>query len=103
MIDYLPLGSIVLLKNGLQKTLIISRAINVKNGDKDFFFDYGGVPYPEGLISDQMVYFNADKVNKVIFRGYSDIEDENITDTINAYLKEHPNILRGDPENWENS
>ena len=43
MIDYLPLGSIVLLKNGVQKALIISRAINVRNGDKDFFFDYGGL------------------------------------------------------------
>ena len=77
MIDYLPLGSIVLLKNGVQKVLVISRAINVRNGENDFFFDYGGVAYPEGLIGDQMVYFNADKINKVVFKGYSDIDDEN--------------------------
>ncbi len=100
MIDYLPLGSIVLLKNGVQKALIISRAINVRNGDKDFFFDYGGVAYPEGLIGDQMVYFNADKINKVVFRGYSDVDDENMVDTINDYLVAHPDIVRGDPDNW---
>lgn len=100
MVKYLPLGSIVLLKGGLQKILIISRALNVKNGGKEYFFDYGGVAYPEGLVGDEMAYFNADKINKVIFEGYSDVEDENIIDTINTYLKENPNIVKGDPGSW---
>ena len=100
MVKYLPLGSIVLLKDGLQKLLIISRAINVRNGDQEYFFDYGGVGYPEGLIGDEMAYFNHDKINKVIFEGYSDVEDENIIDSFNTYLKENPNIVKGDPETW---
>ena len=100
MNTYLPLGSIVLLKGGVQKVLIIARAINVRNGGKEFFFDYGGVPYPEGLVSDQMAYFNADKINKVVFEGYSDVEDDNMVDTIRNYLSENPNLLRGDPASW---
>lgn len=98
--EYLPLGSIVLLKNGTKKLLIIARAINVNNNNTNYFFDYGAVAYPEGLIGDEMAYFNADKINKVIFTGYNDAENENMVDTINSYLSENSDIQRGDPENW---
>ncbi len=97
---YLPLGSIVLLKGGAQKVLIIARALNVRNGDKTFFFDYGGVPYPEGLVSDQIAYFNKDSVGRVVFEGFRDADDENMVDNINAYLAANPDIVKGDPKNW---
>ena len=97
---YIPLGSIVILQGGVQKLLVISRALNVRNGDKTFFFDYGAVPYPEGLVSDKMVYFNADSINKVVFEGYSDAEDEAMVDNIYRYLEQNPNIIRGNPEKW---
>ena len=48
-IDYLPLGSIVILKGGVQKVVIIARglvtAVTVPAG----FFDYGGCLYRESL------------------------------------------------------
>lgn len=69
MTEFLPLGSIVLLKGGMQKILIIARALKVRNGNEEYFFDYGGVTYPEGLVGDQMAYFNADKINEVVFEG----------------------------------
>ena len=99
--DILPLGSIVILKNGVQKLLIIARAINVKNNNKQYFFDYGAVAYPDGLIGDQMAYFNADSVNKVVFEGYSDEADESMKDMIRQFTDSHPDILRGDPASWE--
>ena len=98
--DYLPLGSIVFLKGGVQKMLIISRALNVRNGDKTFFFDYGAVPYPEGLVSDKMAYFNKESVGRVVFEGYTDADDANMVDNIRAYLAANPGIVRGDPQNW---
>ena len=101
MIEYLPLGSIVLLKGGMQKILIISRAIKVRNGSEEFFFDYGGVTYPEGLVGDQMAYFNADKINKVVFEGFNDIDNENMVENINQFLTENPGLKRGDPASWE--
>ena len=72
MTEFLPLGSIVLLKGGIQKILIISRALKVRNGNEEYFFDYGGVTYPEGLVGDQMAYFNADKIYllKQLFKYY---------------------------------
>ena len=99
-IEYIPLGSVVLLKDTTQKLLIIARAINVKNGDKTYFFDYGGVLYPEGLTGDHMAYFNHDAVNKIVFSGYDDIENQNVVDTINDFLEANPDIEKGDPKNW---
>lgn len=101
MKQYLPLGSIVHLKGGVQKILITSRALNVKNNGDVFFFDYGGVPYPDGLVGDQMAYFNADKISKVVFEGYRDVDDENMVANINAYLEANPDIKYGDPAKWQ--
>ena len=99
-IEYLPLGSIVLLKGGLQKLMIISRAVNVQNNDMIYFFDYAAVAYPDGLISDQLAYFNMEMISRVVFRGYSDIDDDNAVDNINMYIKDHPEIIKGSAEDW---
>ena len=48
-IDYIPLGSVVYLKGGIKKLLVVARAIMAANGGKQYFFDYGGVLYPEGI------------------------------------------------------
>lgn len=100
MTEYLPLGSVVLLKGGMQKIIIISRALKVRNGTDEYFFDYGGVTYPEGLVGDQMAYFNADKISKVVFAGYSDIDNENMVDNINQFITDNPNLKRGNAEIW---
>lgn len=98
--SYLPLGSVVLLKGGTQKLLVIARAIRVKNGDKLLFFDYGGVPYPQGLVNDRMAYFNADGISRVVFEGYRDVDDANMVDNILQYLEENPDIEKGDASGW---
>lgn len=100
--NYLPLGSVVLLNGATKKLMIIARALNVKNDGKTYFFDYGAVAYPEGLTGDQMAYFNHDNISKVIFNGYHDVEDENMVETIQRYLENTPNMLRGNAETWKN-
>ena len=100
-IDYIPLGSVVYLKGGIKKLLIVARAINVENDGKQYFFDYGGVLYPEGVSGDQMAYFNHDDVTSVFFRGCDDAESQAVTDAINRYVEEHPDLLRGSVQNWK--
>lgn len=100
-IEYVPLGSVVLLKDTNQKLLVIARAINVKNGDKTYFFDYGAVLYPDGLTGDRMAYFNHDGISKVVFEGFNDVENQNVVDTINRFKEANPDLLMGDPKNWE--
>ena len=101
MNEYLPLGSIVLLKGGLQKVIIIGRAITVNNQGQTVYFDYGGVPYPDGLTGDQMAYFNGDQIGTVVFEGYRDVEDEHIIENIKAYKEAHPEIKKADPKAWQ--
>ena len=100
-IDYIPLGSVVYLKGGVKKVLVVARAIQVPNNGKQYFFDYGGVLYPEGITGDQMAYFNHDDVSSVFFRGCDDEENKGMTEAINKFVETPPNILRGDVEKWK--
>lgn len=94
-IDYLPLGSVVLLHGGIQKLLIIARGINTKQGDQTGFFDYGAVLYPEGLTGDRMAYFNHDAVSNVVFYGYDDEDSKICANNINDYLATNPHVRHG--------
>lgn len=99
-IDYVPLGSVVYLKGGIKKLLVVARAIQVPKNGKNYYFDYGGVLYPEGITGDQMAYFNHEDISTVFFRGCDDGENKGMTDTINRYVESHPDLLRGNAENW---
>lgn len=99
--EILPLGSIVFLKGGTKKVMIIARTLNLNHNGQKALFDYAAVPYPEGLTGDQLAYFNADKVSKIIFEGYHDVEDENMVETIQEYLEAHPDLPRIDPADWK--
>ena len=93
-VNFLPLGSVVLLNRGVRKLIIVARGIRSKEGDDDVFYDYGGLIYPHGLISDQMAYFNNDSIEKVFFEGYRDSEDETLVRGLNKYIEDHPELKR---------
>ncbi|SEQ34424.1 hypothetical protein SAMN02910369_01610 [Lachnospiraceae bacterium NE2001] len=100
-INYVPLGSIVLLNGGIQKLLVTSRGLVVNNKGNELFFDYAGVPYPEGLIGEKIFYFNHENIAKVVFTGYSDDDNDVTVNNINNYIENHPELVRGDVDNWE--
>lgn len=75
--DLLPIGSIVLLKNGEKRLMItgIMQGEIVGLFRKIKTYDYIGVIYPEGYIDDTMRYlFNHDDIVNVLFRGFEDEE-----------------------------
>lgn len=95
-IAYLPLGSIVILRGGVKKMMIISRGLAAKINGTEKFFDYGGVYYPEGLSGDEIAYFNHDGVIKVVFEGFSDEDNQIMVDAINEF-REKRGLEQGDP------
>lgn len=101
-IKYLPLGSVVLLKGATQKLVIVGRGLQVHSDEanRDYFFDYAGVAYPQGLTGDEALYFNIDMIAKVFHEGYSDDDDKTIVGAINAYLEDHPDTVRGNADAW---
>lgn len=72
--DLLPIGSIVLLKDG-EKRLMISGIMQSDTGDNEKNYDYMGVLYPEGHIGAGFQYlFNHEDINEIIFYGFEDSE-----------------------------
>ena len=70
----LPIGSIVLLKDG-EKRLMISGIMQTDTGGTQKNYDYMGVLYPEGHIGEGFQYlFNHEDINEIIFRGFEDAE-----------------------------
>lgn len=71
MEKYLPIGSVVLLKNATKKIMIYGRKqIHAASGKS---YDYVACLYPEGNISDEYTYlFNHEDIQKVFFTGFVD-------------------------------
>lgn len=74
MKDFLPIGSVVLLKNADKKLMICGR-IQTQSGDPKIY-DYSGCLYPEGMISPKQMYlFNNEDILRVYYIGMQDEEE----------------------------
>lgn len=72
--ELLPIGTIVLLKEG-EKRLMINgiKQTNASGDGKEY--DYLGILYPEGHIGDEFQYlFNHEDIGEIVFKGYEDDE-----------------------------
>jgi len=71
---FLPIGSVVLLKEGKSKIMITGFAIkSEETGDK--IYDYMGCLYPIGVVSsDQNLVFDHDQIQTIFYLGYNDNE-----------------------------
>jgi hypothetical protein len=75
MKNYLPIGSIVLLKNGQKKIMIYGR--RQRRVTDNYEYDYIACLYPEGNINEDYMYlFNHEDIDTVVYRGFSDAEEE---------------------------
>lgn len=87
MNKYLPIGSVVLLKNATKRLMII--AVKVMDTGSKIEYDYGAVLYPEGYISADKIYlFNNKEVAKVYFAGYDDDERRQFLSQLSNYDQE---------------
>ena len=76
---YLPIGTVVLLKNGIKRVMIIgfktkSDGISA-NDNKEF--DYLGCIYPEGMVKDiPTMLFDHEQIAKIYHLGLEEDEEE---------------------------
>lgn len=71
---YLPIGSVVLLKNGRKRVMIYGRKIKAENEEK--VYDYLGCLYPEGVLdSKKVILFDHSQIQMVYFIGFQDLEE----------------------------
>ncbi len=85
--DLLPVGSVVLLKGGTKKLMIIGiKPISEDLPDK--VYDYIGVVYPEGYLSNEYNFlFDHKDINDVVFTGYNNPEREDFIALLETELK----------------
>lgn len=83
MKTYLPIGSIVILKNGQKKIMIYGRRQRRVTDEHEY--DYIACLYPEGNINEDYMYlFNHEDIETVVFRGFSDAEEESFVAKLNT-------------------
>lgn len=92
---YLPIGTIVLLKNGKKKAMITGFCTADKK-ELDRLYDYSGCMYPEGVISsDTTLLFDHIQIDKIYHLGYRDNEEvkfkKKLQDVVSAMKKANNN------------
>lgn len=81
----LPLGSVVLLKDA-KRYLVVMGYLIIEEGTNKVW-DYMGCAYPIGAISsDAILTFDANQIEKVIFKGFSDEEGENFRKKVSYHI-----------------
>lgn len=83
---YLPIGTVVLLKEGSKKIMIIGFCAMAKKDDKTIY-DYSGCLYPEGLLtSDQTLLFNHNQIEKIYHIGFHDDDDKKFKENLKVLM-----------------
>lgn len=85
---YLPIGSVVILKNGTKKVMVTGY-MQIDMGNKTQVFDYCGCIYPVGIMrTDQNLLFNHDDIKQVYCIGYSDEEQKEFSKKLDSITED---------------
>ena len=70
----LPIGSVVLLKNGTKRVMILGY-LRYRAGDQTRIYDYCGCTYPEGFISpEKTAVFDHSDIAQIYSLGYQNAQ-----------------------------
>lgn len=83
---YLPIGSVVLLKDGIKKVMI-SGYCPINMDKKDKIYDYLGCLYPEGILkNDYNILFDHQDIKKIYCLGLIDEEQKEFMQRIDDFI-----------------
>ncbi len=68
----LSVGTVVILKGGKRKVMIISRTPLSNENGVIGYYDYGACLYPDGQTNQDIYFFNREDIANVVFEGYVD-------------------------------
>ena len=90
----LPIGTIVYLKEGSQKLMILNRGVTIEQEGESVLFDYSAAFYPMVLNPEQLFYFNQEDIDKVVYKGYSDEEEERFVKLYQKWLSDNIDTIK---------
>ncbi len=82
--QFLPLGTVIELKGGKHKAMIIG----FLPGTKTDYMDYFVCPYPEGEYEDELYCINRTNIEKIFHMGYKNHEWPKLENYLNNCTKE---------------
>lgn len=84
MSEFIPVGSVVKMRNIKNLVFIVQRAVVVN----DRYFDYGGASYPQGVLGDDnLIYFNDEDLAFIEFLGYETDSEKQYAERLAAAKK----------------
>jgi len=91
--ELLPIGSVVLLKEGEKRLMIFGIKQTITDGE-ELEFDYIGIMYPEGYMGPEYMYlFNHGDINEVVIRGYEDDERKEFISKLSEHYEEDQDVF----------
>lgn len=82
MKKFLPIGSVVLLKNSQKRIMIVG--VKQKQVDSEKVWDYRACLYPEGILNpDRLYLFDSEQIERLYFIGFQDGEGLAFLDKLN--------------------
>ena len=87
---FLPLGSVVRLKDATKRIMVTG--FYIKPEDEDTIYDYVGCLYPEGIVSSkENLLFNHDQIEQIYHLGLVDEEEKKFKEDLNNAIKNSNN------------
>ena len=87
---YLPVGTVVLLKDATKKVMIVGY---FPMDEKKEVYDYTACVYPEGILSpDKSLAFNHNQIKEIIHMGLEDAESKKINEELKKMIEWINNI-----------
>lgn len=101
---YLPIGSVILLKGGTKKVMIIGFGV-VADNNQSKVWDYCSILYPEGYLAENKVLmFDHDQIEKIYFLGYEEEEEIAFKKELDKVMDEFKEMIeKGDSTNTPNN
>ena len=95
-LPFLPVGSVVRCKGSNQNVVIAARAllVNDKN-EQTVYFDYGAFYYPQGLVDQNILYFQREAIEEVVFVGYINDSEKQIMEHLLQFEEKNKDVPRG--------
>lgn len=95
--ELLPIGSVVLLKEGTKKLMITGiKPVSEENPDTVVWF-ISVLVYPEGYLSNEYNFlFNHNDINDVVFIGYNNPEREDFIEFMEEEFKKEQQVIENE-------
>lgn len=72
----------------------LNRGPIIEQNGEQRLFDYSGCFYPQGIDPENVFYFNQENIDKVVFEGFSDGDEERFQELFQEWISSNKNNVK---------